>query len=72
LIRQAGQGLLSRAQAEGSVDAGIDIDDVLHLANAVATAAEQMGDASRGADALMAIVIHGLIRTGSRRILEGH
>jgi AcrR family transcriptional regulator len=61
LIRQAGQRLLSRAQADGSVDAGIAIDDVLHLANGVATAAASMGDANRGADALMAIVIDGLI-----------
>ncbi|OBG19741.1 TetR/AcrR family transcriptional regulator [Mycobacterium sp. 852002-51057_SCH5723018] len=65
LIRDAGQRLLSRAQAEGSVDGGTEIDDVLRLANAVAIAAEQTSDAGRRADALMAIVTHGLIRPGS-------
>ncbi len=65
-IRKAGRLLLTRAQRDGSVDADVDVDDVLHLANGVALAAESMADTIRGSDTLMALVINGLVRQKSR------
>jgi AcrR family transcriptional regulator len=62
LIRQAGQLLLSCAQRSGSVSADITVDDVLHLANGVALAAEASANAINSADTLMDIVANGLVR----------
>jgi AcrR family transcriptional regulator len=62
LIRQAGQLLLSCAQRSGSVSADINVDDVLHLANGVALAAEASANPIKSADTLMAIVVNGLVR----------
>jgi hypothetical protein len=53
--------LHSRAEAEASVSADINVDDVLHLANGVALAAESTPDAARSADILMAIVVNEVV-----------
>ncbi|CAM5681149.1 TetR/AcrR family transcriptional regulator [Streptomyces californicus] len=40
-LREAGAGLLRRAQESGSVRDDVSIDDLLQLTNAIALAAEQ-------------------------------
>lgn len=63
LIRQAAQQLLARAQGEGSVAPVVVVDDVLHLANGIALATESLANPARRADALIALVANGLLRS---------
>jgi len=43
-MRRAGAALLARAQAAGDVRAGVDIDDLVRMVQAVSLAAEESGD----------------------------
>ena len=43
-MRRAGDALLVRAQAAGDVRAGVDIDDLVRMVQAVSLAAEESGD----------------------------
>ncbi|MRH90655.1 TetR family transcriptional regulator [Nocardia sp. SYP-A9097] len=61
MIRRAAQPLLDRAQREGEIAASVTVDDVLQLANGVALATESLPNAAHRADALMALVSHGLL-----------
>jgi hypothetical protein len=59
-VRQAGGALLDRAQTAGAVRAGVDIDDLLRLVNAVALAADE-GDAQQArADRLFELLLDGV------------
>ena len=62
-IREAAQRLLARAHHEGSVARSVTADDVLHLANGIAMATESLPDPARRAEALMALVADGLLRS---------
>ncbi|MFD0205399.1 MULTISPECIES: TetR/AcrR family transcriptional regulator [Saccharothrix] len=62
LIREAARLLLARAHQEGSVDPGVTVDEVLHLANGISLATESLPDPARRADRLVALVADGLLR----------
>ncbi len=59
-LREAGAGLLRRAQESGSVRADVSIDDLLQLTNAIALAAEQSPDDPELADRLLRLTLRGL------------
>lgn len=61
LIRQAAQQLLDRAQDEGSVAPTVAVENVLHLANGIASAIESLGNQEEHADALITLVAEGLL-----------
>jgi AcrR family transcriptional regulator len=58
-MRQAGAALLARAQAAGEIRAGIDIDDLVRMVQAVALAAEESGDPA-SAERLFGFVLDGV------------
>ncbi len=60
LVYDAGERLLDRAKAEGSVRADVDLRDLLKLANGIALAAEQDADATDVSDRLLALAVAGL------------
>ncbi|MFD9426778.1 TetR/AcrR family transcriptional regulator [Streptomyces sp. NPDC060054] len=59
-LREAGAGLLSRAQESGAVRADVSIGDLLQLTNAIALAAEQTPDDPALADRLLLLTLQGL------------
>ncbi|MFI8353852.1 TetR/AcrR family transcriptional regulator [Streptomyces cyaneofuscatus] len=59
-LREAGAGLLRRAQESGSVRADVSIDDLLQLTNAIALAAEQSPDDPELAERLLRLTLRGL------------
>ncbi|KOU50194.1 MULTISPECIES: TetR/AcrR family transcriptional regulator [Streptomyces] len=59
-LREAGAGLLRRAQASGSVRDDVSIDDLLQLTNAIALAAEQSPDDPELTDRLLRLTLRGL------------
>jgi hypothetical protein len=70
LIREAAQKLLVRAQREQAVAPTVAVDDILHLAHGIAVASESLPDPARGADTLIELVAHGLLRKRRRRIVS--
>ncbi|WP_371582829.1 hypothetical protein [Streptomyces sp. NBC_01314] len=60
LITAAGDALLARAQAAGTVRAGITITQLLKLVGAIALATEQEIDGPAEADLLLSIAIDGV------------
>ncbi|WTP81290.1 TetR/AcrR family transcriptional regulator [Streptomyces sp. NBC_00178] len=59
-LRQAGERLLARARADGSVRADVSIDDLLRLTNAIALATEQTPADPDLACRLLRLTLHGL------------
>ncbi|MFJ4967101.1 TetR/AcrR family transcriptional regulator [Streptomyces sp. NPDC088729] len=59
-LREAGAGLLRRAQESGAVRADVSIDDLLQLTNAIALAAEQSPHDPELADRLLRLTLRGL------------
>ncbi|GGV02873.1 TetR/AcrR family transcriptional regulator [Streptomyces spectabilis] len=59
-MREAGAALLGRAQAAGAVRAGVSIEDLLQLTNAIALAAEESPDDPELADRLLTLTLRGL------------
>ncbi|MFB7912489.1 TetR/AcrR family transcriptional regulator [Streptomyces sp. NPDC056061] len=59
-LREAGAVLLARAQESGAVRAGVSIDDLLQLTNAIALASEQSPDDPELAGRLLALTLQGL------------
>ncbi|MFV0128117.1 TetR/AcrR family transcriptional regulator [Streptomyces sp. HMX112] len=59
-MREAGSGLLERAVDCGAVRAGVSIDDLLQLTNAIALAAERSPDDPELADRLLTLTLLGL------------
>lgn len=66
MIRHAAQQLLTRAHREGSVVSTVTVEDLLHLANGIALAAESRHDPAQRADALLALVANGLLSNDAR------
>lgn len=62
MIRQAAQPLLDRAHQQGSINPAVTVDDVLQLANAISLATESLSEPVHRADALIALIAHGLLR----------
>ncbi|MEU1308335.1 hypothetical protein ABZ419_05475 [Streptomyces cinnamoneus] len=60
MITKAGDALLARAQAAGTMRAGITITHLLKLVGAIALATEQDADGPAEADLLLAIAIDGV------------
>ena len=58
-MRQAGAALLARAQAAGEVRAGVDIDDLVRMVQAVSLAAEETDDPDT-AERLFGFVLDGV------------
>jgi len=58
-MRQAGAALLARAQAAGEVRAGVDIDDLVRMVQAVTLAAEESDDPD-AAERLFGFVLDGV------------
>jgi AcrR family transcriptional regulator len=58
-MRQAGAALLARAQAAGEVRAGVDIDDLVRMVQAVTLAAEECDD-PEAAERLFGFVLDGV------------
>lgn len=59
-LRAAGERLLSRAQADGSVCPDVTIGDLMQLTNAIALAAEQDPQDPELADRLLTLTLRGL------------
>jgi AcrR family transcriptional regulator len=59
-IRAAAAPLFSRAQQLGTVRAGIELDDLLHLTNAIALTIEHDPSDPERADRLLALLVEGL------------
>ncbi|MFE5240180.1 MULTISPECIES: TetR/AcrR family transcriptional regulator [unclassified Streptomyces] len=60
MLREAGAGLLARAQGDGTVRDDVTILELLTLANAVALATEDAPGAAEHAGRLMGIAVEGL------------
>lgn len=58
-MRQAGAALLARAQAAGEVRAGVEIDDLVRMVQAVVLATEESGDPG-SAERLFGFVLDGV------------
>ncbi|PSL57264.1 TetR family transcriptional regulator [Saccharothrix carnea] len=69
MIREAARQLLARAHQEGSIDLGVTVDEVLHLANGISLATESLPDPARRADRLVALVAGGLLRRATDKRL---
>ncbi|MGA6205000.1 TetR/AcrR family transcriptional regulator [Nocardia testacea] len=68
VLREAARHLLARAQQEGSVAPVVTADDVLHLANGIALAAETSPEPAERAAALLRIATEGLLlKTSAER-----
>ncbi|MEI7033178.1 helix-turn-helix domain-containing protein [Streptomyces pratensis] len=59
-LREAGAGLLRRAQESGAVRSDVSIEDLLQLTNAIALAAEQSPDDPELAGRLLRLTLRGL------------
>ncbi|MFI7010091.1 TetR/AcrR family transcriptional regulator [Streptomyces sp. NPDC050145] len=59
-MREAGQALLSRAQAAGTVRRDVSITDLLQLTNAIALAAEETPSDPHLADRLLRLTLRGI------------
>jgi hypothetical protein len=57
-LRESGAALLARAQACGAIRAGIDIDDLVRMVQAIVLAAEQSTDADT-AERLFGVMLDG-------------
>ncbi|MFF9351340.1 TetR/AcrR family transcriptional regulator [Streptomyces sp. NPDC014734] len=64
-LREAGAVLLARAQESGAVRAGVSIDDLLQLTNAIALASEQSPDDPELAGRLLTLTLLGLKGTAA-------
>lgn len=63
-LREAGEGLLRRAQQSGSVRSDVSIGDLMQLTNAIALAAEQTPADTELPDRLLALTLRGLRADG--------
>ncbi|QNP64942.1 TetR/AcrR family transcriptional regulator [Streptomyces genisteinicus] len=64
-LREAGEGLLRRAQQSGSVRSDVSIGDLMQLTNAIALAAEQTPADTELPDRLLALTLRGLRADGT-------
>lgn len=63
-LREAGEGLLRRAQESGAVRSDVSIGDLMQLTNAIALAAEQTPGDRELPDRLLALTLRGLRADG--------
>ncbi|TXS56607.1 TetR/AcrR family transcriptional regulator [Streptomyces sp. t39] len=63
-LREAGEGLLQRAQESGAVRPDVSIGDLMQLTNAIALAAEQSPTDTELPDRLLALTLRGLRADG--------
>ncbi|MFI8289036.1 TetR/AcrR family transcriptional regulator [Streptomyces sp. ms191] len=61
-LREAGERLLARARAAGTVQDDVSIGDLMQLTNAIALAAEQTPEDTGLADRLLMLTLRGLSR----------